>query len=173
MDFRPSKLDAEVIAKVTKHWETGKAIRCFNNEHRRLSDYAYWYLLSTLWVSYSGWSELELWKRLFGSERPLRETSIMKPSELRAWRELPDQIRTFRAHRPDEKDWIAYTTDPIKCGCFALARGVNSISEYEIAKADALCLFLRRGESEIILIDRAKAKFVRSIEVRQTEGAIK
>lgn len=89
----------------------------------------------------------------------------MKPSELSAWRALPDELSAFRAHRANEDDWIAYTLDPKTAGRFARERGILEVTEYRIRKADALCLFLRRGESEILVLDRTKAEPVRTIPV--------
>lgn len=164
-NFRPSKGDSEVAVRLIRHEATPRAIRIFSNECHRLSDYGYWFFLSTLWVSYSGWSDLALWKRLFSSDRPGRETGLMKPSEVTFWRQLPEQFHAYRAHRPGEADWISYALDPHKATEFALRRGVSEISEYLINKGDALGLFLRRGETEVIVLDKSRVTFVRRITV--------
>lgn len=158
-DFKHSKLDAGIIGKILPHAQTGKAIRVFNNHHRQLSDYAYWFTLGTLWVNYSGWSELALWRRLLSSDRPNRDTSLMKPSELAVWRTLPPVLTLYRAHRPDETDWIAYTLDAQKAAGFASRRGVDRVGIYTLPRPAALCLFLRRGEAEILALDRDAATF--------------
>lgn len=85
-DFRWDRGDAKVAEKLLKHEATPEAIRIFSREAYKLTNSGYWFLLSTLWVSYTGWSDLYLWKKLFSSSRPLRETSIMKPSELKVFR---------------------------------------------------------------------------------------
>lgn len=159
-DFRYSRTDEQTIKKILPYEATPEAIKLFARYEYRLSDYAYWFLLSTLWVSYTGWSDLEVWKRLFSSNRANRETSIMKPSELRVFRALPDRFSVFRAHRPEEKDWIAYTLSTDAVARFAVKRNVQQVTEYQASKADALCLFLRRGESEVLVLDKTKAEFV-------------
>ena len=164
-DFKPSRLDSEIIAKILPHAKTGKAIRVFNNVHRPLSDYGYWFTLSALWVDYTGWSELELWKRLFRSPRPNRETSIMKPSELTAFRNLPEELRVYRAHRTGESDWISFTLSLERAVMFARLRKVNVIHEYRMPKASALCLFLRRGEDEVLTLEKEAASPVREFEI--------
>lgn len=164
-NFKFNKLDAEIIGRVAKHWESPRAIRMFNNVHRPLTDYGYWYLLGTLWVSYSGFSDLNLWRRLFRSPRLNRETSLMKPGEVVAWRALPDELMVYRAHRAGETDWIAYTLIPEKAGEFAVHRGGGEVVEYSVQKKDALCLFTRRGEAEVLILDRAVAIRVRVIPV--------
>lgn len=171
-DFRWNRQDAKIMRKVTPHEATPQAIRVFNHVHRRLSDYGYWFLLGTLWVSYTGWSDLELWKRLFRSTRPRRETSLMKPSELGVYRALPDMLTFYRAHRHGERDWVSYTLDPLKAAMFAVQRGVSEVVEYRAAKADALCLLLRRGESEVLILDQQKAERVCSIEVQTHPGYV-
>lgn len=164
-DFRGDKSDSQVLRKILPHEATPEAIKLFARHAWKLTDYAYWFGLSTLWVSYTGWSDIELWKRLFSSKRSGRETSLMKPSEWGAFQSLPDPLTLYRAHRPGEQDWISYTISPGKAAEFAVRRQVNTISEYRVAKADALCLFLRRQEYEVIVLDRTKAELLREIEV--------
>jgi len=164
-DFRWNKNDLHTIKKILPHEATPDAVSLFSRYAYRLTDYGYWFLLSTLWVSYTGWSDLEEWKRLFSSTRPNRETSIMKPSELDLFRAIDGTIALYRAHRPDEADWISYTFSATKAAEFAAQRGVNTVKEYRVAKDDMLCLFLRRGEFEVLALDKSKAAFIREIPV--------
>lgn len=166
-DFRWDKKDLQTIKKILPYEATPEAIKLFARYAWRLTDYGYWFLLSTLWVSYCGWSNLEEWKQMFSSVRPNRETSLMKPSELETLRNLGDTLAVFRAHRPGEQDWISYTLSPLEAAKFALRRGVDKVSEYQVARVDVLALFLRRGELEVIVLDKTRAQFVREIEVRK------
>jgi hypothetical protein len=162
-DYRYDKSDAQTIKKILPHEGTGEAIKLFTHYAPRLSNYGYWFLLGTLWVNYSGRSDLELWKQLFSSKRNNRETSLMKPSELQAYRELPDPLTVYRAHRPGEQDWISYTLSTDTVAMFALQRGIRKVSEHQVSKNDVLCLFLRRGEFEVLVLDKAKARFIQEI----------
>lgn len=162
--------DSQVAKELLKREETPEAITYFAKVCEKLTDYSYWFLLSTLWVSYTGYSEIELWKKLFGSDRPKRKQSIMKPSELKAFNHLPFQITIYRAHRPNEDDWIAYTLDPMIAARFAKERGVDTFSEYVVKKRDVLALFLRRGEKEIIVLDKSKINFVKEIHLGNTSS---
>ncbi len=164
-DFRWNKRDAQIGRKLLEHEGTPEAIKLFARYAWQLSDYAYWFFLSTLWVSYTGWSDLSEWKRLFASGRPNRETSIMKPSELMEFRRLRDPLTLYRAHRPDEQDWISYTIFAKEAGRFALRRGGSVVKEYRGSKADAICLFLRRDEFEVLVLDKSKVEFVRELPV--------
>lgn len=144
-----------------------EAIRYFAAHCKPLTSDAYWFYLGTLWVNYTGYSDLNLWRHLFSSTRKNRDSSLMKPSELAAFRNLPDPLYALRAHRPGETDWIAYTLSTETAARFAIERGIRSLHLYEIDKADVLCLFLRRGESEILVLDKNKARFVREVELRE------
>ncbi|MEO7716323.1 MAG: hypothetical protein ABIY70_08965 [Capsulimonas sp.] len=164
-DFRPSAIDARIASEVLRHEGTPEAIRCFARLSMPLTSYGYWHMLSVLWVSYTGYSDLGLWKTLFSSSRKNRETSIMKPSEIAALRRLPEQITVYRAHRPGETDWIAYTLNPQTAARFAHERGVSHIRAYVVDRPDVLALFLRRSEHEILALDKTRPRFVREIEV--------
>jgi hypothetical protein len=166
LKFRWNQRDALIAQKLIELEATPEAIVYFSKVCDQLTDYSYWFSLSTLWIASGEIRDLERWKLLFSSSRPGRNKSIMKPSELQAFEYLPYFIKVYRAHRENEVDWIAYTLDPIKAGKFALERGVKTIKEYRVKKRDVLALFLRRGESEIIILDREKAEFLREIEVR-------
>lgn len=169
--FRPDGYDAEVAAELLKFEGTGSAVVRFSELADGLSDYAYWFILGTLWVSYSGGSDLDLWKRLFASPRRLRKVSLMKPDEYRAFKALPAKMTVFRAHREGETDWISYSLDPAAAAQFAVQRGAESIRAYRIYKRDVVALFLRRGESEVLVIDSARACQVCDIDVVMSDAA--
>lgn len=163
--FRFNYYDAKVSKKLIELEGTPQAIEYFSKVSKFLTDYSYWFLLSTLWVSYTGFSDLNLWKKLFSSDRPKQKKSIMKPSEVKQYDQLPWFIKAYRVHRLNETDWIAYTLDINTALRFAKERGVKSICEYKIKKRDVTALFERRGEDEIILLDKEKAEFIREIEI--------
>jgi hypothetical protein len=160
--------DALVGAKLIELEGTPEAIRYFVKVCDDLTNYAYWFYLSTLWVSYSGHSDLELWRRLFAAKRPYKQECIMKPSEQRAFNQLPNNVTAFRAHRPGETGWIAYTLSPIIAARFARERGTDTVAEYLIKRKDILGLFTRRDEQEILVLDKTKAWFVREYHVVET-----
>lgn len=160
-----TRQERRILQGLLKREETPNAIRYFAKKCSKLSDYWYWFSLSTTWVSYSGWSDLNLWKKLFRSNRPQRESSIMKPDELECFHGFPNEITAYRAHRENEKDWISYTADPHAASKFAVRRGVNKITEYKLNKSDIIAFFLRRGEHELIMLNKNKAVTVRDIEI--------
>lgn len=160
-EFKWNPCDAIIAKKLLELEETPEAIKYFAERCNELTDYAYWFFLSTLWVSYSGFSDLELWKKLFSSDRSKRKKSIMKPSELKAFENLPWFVTVYRAHRLGEKDCIAYTLNKDIAFRFAREREVNSIKEYKVKKRDITALFLRREEDEVIILNKENLSFVK------------
>lgn len=161
----PNPTDSKVITKIMRYEKTGRAIIEFDKHKNKLTDYCYWFMLSTLWVSYTGWSDLRLWKRLFDSNRPNRKLCIMKPSEVRAFDLLPESFKVYRAKRKDETDCIAYTLDPEIAATWAIKRGMTEFHCYEVNKRDVLALFLRRNEQEIIVLDQNKVRALITLQV--------
>lgn len=157
--------EQRIIQRILKFAETPRAITEFDRKAHRLSDYWYWFTLSTLWVSYTGWSALDTWRKLLSSDRANRATSLMKPDEYRCFQALPDEVTVYRAHRPGETDWIAYTLNPQIAARFARERGVSQITEYTLPRTAILALFLRRGEYEVLSLDRAAARKARDVLV--------
>lgn len=160
-EFKWNPCDAIIGKKLVELEETPEAIKYFADRCNELTDYAYWFFLSTLWVSYSGFSDLELWKKLFSSNRAKRKKSIMKPSELNAFENLPWFVTVYRAHRLGEKDCIAYTLNKDIAYRFAMEREVNLIKEYKVKKKDITALFLRREENEVIVLNKENLIFVK------------
>ena len=160
-----TRFERRFIQRILKHEGTGKAIVVFSRECDRLTDYWYWFLLGTLWVSYSGWSDLALWRRLFSSKRGKRSTSLMKPDEYAIFQSLPPVVTAYRAHRPNEQIWFSYTLNPTIAARFALERGVKEVSAYTIPREEVLALFLRRGEAELLVLDQTKATHCHPIDV--------
>jgi hypothetical protein len=131
--FKLNEKDSQIATHILQYESTPKAITEFSELSINLTDYAYWFILSTLWVSCSGYADLNLWRRLFRSGRPKRSLCIMKPSELAAFERLPEKFITFRAHRPNETDWISYTLDIEIAKRFASERNTE-VTAYTINK---------------------------------------
>ena len=160
---RLTRNDVEFKDHIIEIAETPEAFDYFIHHRSMLSDYTYWFFLSTLWVDYTGYSDLRDWKDMFSSKRPNKEISLMKPSELKAFHDLPNKVIAYRVHRPNETDWIAYTLSLEVALRFARERNADKISVYRIKKRDILALFLRRGEHEIIVLDKEQSKLIDNI----------
>lgn len=158
--------DDKIIRGVLARESSPHAVRYFAANCNKLSDYWYWFMLSTMWVSYSAYSDIKLWKRLFSADRPNRDTSIMKPSEKLTFDLMPDVLSVYRAHRTNEADWIAYTLSPKIAGEMAYRREVAEVYQYVAKKSDCLAYFGRRGEYEVLVIDKNMCQFSQVIPVR-------
>lgn len=168
--FRWNVYDAVVAAGIAeREQDPAQALSFFYERRDGLTNYAYWFFLSTLWVMDARAADLETWKALFTSERPQRNKSIMKPSEIQAFERLPYFVRAYRAHRAGEMDWIAYSIDPAAAKRLAGLHGAQTVNEYRIKKRDILALFLRRRESEIIMLNRERAEFIKTIGLEEIE----
>lgn len=169
-DFIFNEYDAKIGMELIKLEGTPECVVYFNRVKKHLTNYGYWFFLSVIWVKYTGYSNLKLWKNLFALKRPQRETSIMKPSELVLFKKMPDPVLCYRTHRPNEEDWISYTLDINTAIRFAVHRKVDEIKKYIIPKKDIIALFLRRGEYEIICIDKQKAQYIETIRLQIDKG---
>lgn len=167
--FRPEPFDAavaeELLDLTTVKKTPEKCLPAFDRYAWQLTDYSFWYLLSTIWVSYSGFSDLNLWIKHFGSDRPGREKSIMKPNELKAYKKLPPMVKAYRAHRKGETKFISYTTRLAAAKRFARACGVDEVVEYRVPKEKILAYFLRREEYELIVVDHSGCTRVGEIKL--------
>lgn len=170
-DFVPNAYDSKVAENILRFEGTPFAIHYFSNVHLRLTDSAFWFLLSTLWVSNTTGTDLKLWRRLFSSQRPKRRTSIMKPSELELSNRLPDKITAYRAHKEGETDWINYTIDHETAELFARINS-GEIVQYSIQKKDVIALFTRRGESEIIMLKPHRGMVIQTPNPPSETGAV-
>lgn len=89
----------------------------------------------------------------------------MKPDELGELKKLPNKILAYRVHRKDETDWIAYTLDFDVALRFAKERETDEITVYKFKKNSILSLFLRRGEFEVLVLDKDRAQQVTTIKI--------
>lgn len=161
--FVPNETDRDIIREVLELEGRPEAVRFFDKVALELSDYAYWFVLGTLWVADGRNEDLALWRRLFRSDRRTRQASLMKPSELKPFRALPGRYRAYRAHRAGETDWISYSLSPAVAIRFALERGIDEVKEYDLRRDDTIALFLRRGEREVIVLEKHRATFRRVV----------
>lgn len=164
--FEPDSFSAEFCMELIKRENTPASMEYFVEHCDKLDDYGYWFLLSTVWVSYSGWIELDVWKKHFASDRRHRRLAIMKPDELQVFKKLPNYLEVYRAHRENETDWISFTLNPETAAKMALQRGVNKITLYKINKKYCIAFFLRRGEDELITLQKDKANYIREYTIK-------
>ena len=162
INIADSDLAKEIVIKFPSHRLKDLAqerLMYFKTNQERASNYFYWFMLGTLWVEFTGHTSMGLWKELFSKERPDSDC-LMKPHELLKLHNLPDEVTCFRAHRYKEKDWISYTLDEQIALRFLTVRPRGVIKKYTVKKSDIKALFLRRGEMEIIVLDKNNVREV-------------
>ncbi len=71
--------------------------------------------------------------------------------------DLSPLVTAYRAHRPGEVDWIAYTFRRETAFRFARERGADQITRDAVPKRTLVALFLRRGEHEVLALDQTSA----------------
>lgn len=162
--FKFNESDAKLMTRFITA-KTNQQMDCFLDIEDQLTDYAYWYLLTTMWINESTIYPISTWKKLFSAKRANRLVSIMKPNELALYRKLPNKLILYRAHSKNETDWISYTIDLETAFKFAEMKNVDEVVEYKIKKHDCYALFLRRDESEIICLNKDLAKQIRIIMI--------
>ena len=74
--FKYNERDARLIS-IIMTTQSGKKIEVFQELANQLSDYAYWFLLSTLWVKDSNYAPISVWKKLFSGKRRNKAISLM------------------------------------------------------------------------------------------------
>lgn len=159
--FKPNRKDAQILSILLRFEKMPHAVVMLDRVKHELSPYAYWFALGTFWVSYSGWSDLDLWKRLFALNRMKmdKRRCLMKPAEWERFVAMSSKILAFRCHRKGEQDWIAYTISRAVVERLHWQRGPEiRIAAYEIQKQDVIAFFDRRGEEEVIVLDKSKAR---------------
>ncbi|MDT2422424.1 hypothetical protein P7D66_08545 [Enterococcus avium] len=163
--FKYNASDAEIMKKLLVI-HPDEQVGYFERKSNQLSDYAYWFLLSTMWVKEAAVAPISQWMRLFSAKRPNRRISLMKPNEMALFKKLPNKLTVYRDHA-DETDWISYTLNPQTAIKFANMKNVNEVAEYKLKKHDCLALFLRRDEMEVLCMDKELAKRTRTITAKK------
>lgn len=141
---------------------TPDAMKFFEANSRYVRDSTYWYFLACLWISHTGGTDLERWKRLFRSTRPERHY-LMNREELAVYDGLPEVVACCRGHRPGETDWIAYSINPTMAAGFAYRYKNPEIRLYTIPKKHIICFLSRNKESELICLDKSHVRFEKAI----------
>lgn len=164
--FRYNKSDAKLLSRFMST-DPNAQFEVFKSISSELTDHAYWFLLSTMWVNESQIAPISDWKNLFSARRANRNISIMKPNELAAFKALPNKLTLYRAQKANEVDWISYTLDKETALKFARIKDTGEVNEYKVKKYDCLALFLRRGETEIICLDKEKVKLKGNLTAKE------
>lgn len=123
-----------------------------------MSDEEYWESVSSVWtIVESIHEDLEIWAELWSDARPGRLEHVMDEDELKAFVDLPPKVEIYRGYRHEEcMLGMSWTTDRKRAAWFARRSRILGHKAYlataHVAKADVLAYFLRREESEIVVL---------------------
>ena len=92
---------------------------------------------------------------------------LMTKTENEKFGAMADEVEIFRAHGNHNSYGMSWTLDAEIAKLFGLALGYNTLSKGCVDKDSCICMFGRRGHSEIIV----QAKHVENIEVYPLEQA--
>jgi hypothetical protein len=159
--FKSNEGDRKIASTFLLYHTPKEQIAYFKEKSSAMSDSFYWFCLSTLWVDDPNGADIATWKQMFSVRRSNKEISLMKPSELKALKSLPNKITVYRAQKSDELDWISYTTSLKVLLQFARINRSTRIIRGTVKKRDITALFTRRDESEVLILDK---KVIRNIE---------
>lgn len=122
----------------------------------KLSDTQYWSLLSDIWTDTENqWQGLKKWKQLLSSKRPYRHY-MMSEEEDNTLRALAEEVTIYRGcQKGINEGGLSWTLDKSKAKFFANRFGKKGIIlEKKISKKDIVAVFMGRGESEVIFLER-------------------
>jgi hypothetical protein len=120
-----------------------------------MSDRDYWEILGAVWIdSENIWQNKQEWLLALSSPRKEKKY-LMNPTDRKALRELPDELRVYRGIDKDkgDPDGFSWTLSRAKAEWFADRYWKNGIVlEQVVKKKDVTAHFLGRGEQEVVLI---------------------
>lgn len=149
--------DGPLVEKVCEFEGTEGALVAFRAVAADLSDFSFWCVLGSLWVAADGPTDFAEWRALFSTRRKNRAPALMKPSELRALGDLPQRVTGYRVRRPG--DWLSLTLD-LDFARQLAAEVDGEVEAYSVPRRDVLALFTRRGEAEVVVLDRSRARLL-------------
>lgn len=124
----------------------------------QLNDEKYWSLLGSIWTdTENSWQNLDLWKELFNSDRPNRQ-SLMDADERLALESLSDTVKIYRGcEKGLNENGISWTLKRDKAEWFANRFNKDGlVLEKEISKSSIIAVFTGRNEFEVIYEEETK-----------------
>ena len=160
--------DLDVVDQIKAVANSAKVILIFAKNIENLSDFAYWRLLSYIWIN-GGYEIPCFFRKMFKMPIP-NSNEVMLDEEYHFFKMLPKVITCYRVHHTNhEKYFLSYTLSPSKAVIMAEEFQRNNsfagISEYKVNKSDVFAVFTRHWEDEILVLDRSKVRFERKVEV--------
>lgn len=149
---RDSKIAKRMIMAHDQNNDPQKVFDVFKKEHKQLSHPRFWELLRSVWVATGSQAKLDDFLQWFNSSRPYR-WYFSTPQEAERLRALDDPLTVYRAISGPEDKGISWTLSRRFAEQYAKDFKREIITQ-QVRKADVFALVERRGEEEIIILNK-------------------
>lgn len=149
---RVEKLVRQLVQAYDVEHNPDKAKEIFFKKAKLLSNPHYWEILRTVWVAAGRTDNANEFLPFFRSSRPCKGW-FMTPEDSQTLEEMDWPITVYRAYDEEPDPGISWTTDKEWCEDYARVAG-RKIKQRTVERSQVFAYISRRGESEIIILDR-------------------
>ena len=149
---RVEKLVKQLVQAYDVEHNPEKAKDIFFKKAKLLSNPHYWEILRTVWVAAGRTDNANEFMPFFRSSRPCKGW-FMTPEDSQTLEEMDWPITVYRAYDEEPDPGISWTTDKEWCEDYARVAG-RKIKQRTVERSQVFAYISRRGESEIIILDR-------------------
>lgn len=149
---RVEKLVRQLVQAYDVEHNPDKAKEIFFKKAKLLSNPHYWEILRTVWVAAGRTDNANEFMPFFRSSRPCKGW-FMTPEDSQTLEEMDWPITVYRAYDEEPDPGISWTTDKEWCKDYARVAG-RKIKQRTVERSQVFAYISRRGESEIIILDR-------------------
>lgn len=149
---RVEKLVKQLVQAYDVEHNPEKAKDIFFKKAKLLSNPHYLEILRTVWVAAGRTDNANEFMPFFRSSRPCKGW-FMTPEDSQTLEEMDWPITVYRAYDEEPDPGISWTTDKEWCEDYARVAG-RKIKQRTVERSQVFAYISRRGESEIIILDR-------------------
>ena len=149
---RVEKLVRQLVQAYDVEHNPDKAKEIFFKKAKLLSNPHYWEILRTVWVAAGRTDNANEFLPFFRSSRPCKGW-FMTPEDSQTLEAMDWPITVYRAYDEEPDPGISWTTDKEWCEDYARVAG-RKIKQRTVERSQVFAYISRRGESEIIILDR-------------------
>lgn len=147
--------DSKIVSKIITAWDveqdSDKVLDIFIRENKNLSDERYWETLRTVWIVCGSIYNIPKFRELFNSKRSMR-FYFSTPEEAKELREMPDNIKVYRACDSEEDGGISWTTSLEYANQYKETFNRKMIATKLISKKEVFAFINRNKEYEILVL---------------------
>ncbi len=152
LQARASKMVMQLHRAYDIEGNPDKMKEIFFKKAHLLSNPHYWEFLRSVWVAAGRTDNTNEFMPFFKSSRPCKGW-FMTPEDSQTLEEMDWPITVYRAYDEEPDPGISWTTDKEWCEDYARVAG-RKIKQRTVERSQVFAYISRRGESEIIILDR-------------------